>query len=394
MRDAPLPDDAPDTLELADPEGKTLHKPWAIPSGPQDSIGVELVCRGTVKEGCVDETTPDDDDPGEFGVELGLVEQRPKERPKGPQGSIGEEGDGTGEGDDDWSFDEGGVTTGWDVAADCVSGDGTFVALSGTDDCGITQTSSMMTAGGKQITGEGVGVFEAGGWEDGGDCCGDEDGADVALSEGGCCGDEDGAAVALSGGDDGVDVEGRTQRPLMRIEGDKQTTGEGEEGLDDEGGGCDDGGEPDCGALVDGEFGADVDESGVEGVEVGAGLDVAGACVGVSDGLLEDGDDAGGKTQLPARSKPRGQLTVGDADADDGDGVDGGLVTAGESEEVAGSEEDEGEDGSLVGGGEEGVCEVEGGSVVEGGLEGEGVEVCGGLVVVGGSVVGGSVGEG
>ena len=175
----------------------------------------------------------------------------------------------------------------------------------------------------------------------------------------------------------------------MRIEGDKQTTGEGEEGLDDEGGGCDDGGDSDCGAL-DGELGADVDESGVEGVEVGAGLDGAGACVGVSDGLLEDGDDAGGKTQLPARSKPRGQLTVGEGDAD-GDGVDGGLVTAGESEEVAGSE-DEGEDGSLVGG--EGVGEVVGGSVVEGGLEGEGVEVCGGLDVGGGSVVEGSVGEG
>ena len=164
MGDAPLSDDAPDTLELADPEGKRLHKPWAIPSGPQDWIGVELVCRGTVKEGCVDATTPDDNDPGELGVELelGLVEQRPKKRPSGPQGSIGEEGDGTGEGDDDWSFDKGAVTTGWDVAADSVS-DGTFVALSGTDDCRITQTSSTMTAGGKQITGEGVGVFEAGG---------------------------------------------------------------------------------------------------------------------------------------------------------------------------------------------------------------------------------------
>jgi len=124
VRDNPLLAGVPETLELGDPEEGTLHRPWAIPSGPQDSTGV--VCRDTVKGGCVDETTPDDDeggcdvgsgcggddDPGELGVELGLVEQRPKDRPKGPQGSIGEEGDGAGEGDDDWSFAEGEVTTG------------------------------------------------------------------------------------------------------------------------------------------------------------------------------------------------------------------------------------------------------------------------------------------
>ena len=392
MRDNPLLDGVPEMLELGDPEGGTLHKPWAIPSGPQDSTGVELVSGGTVTRGCVDETTPGndkgscdvcsgcggDDDPGELGVELGLVEQRPKDRPKGPQGSIGGEDDGAGEGDDDWSFGGGEVTTGWDVAAGCVGEDCTFVALPGTDDWGITQAPSMITAGATQTIGEGVGVFD-GGWEDGG----------------GCCGDEDGAGVALSGGEEGLDDEGRTQTPLMRIEGDKQTTGEGEEGFDDEGGGCEDGGGSDCGTLVDGKLGADVDESGVEGVEVGAGVDCAGVCVGVSDELLAGGDDAGGKTQLPARSKPSGQLTVGEEDEDSGCGADEGLVGTG-GFEVAGSEEGEGEDGSLVDGGDEGVGEVEGGSVVEGGsgVE-EGAEVvCGGLDVDGGSVVEGSVEEG
>jgi len=96
----------------------------------------------------------------------------------------------------------------------------------------------------------------------------------------------------------------------MLIEGDEQTTGEGEGGFDEEGGGCEDEGGSDCGTLVDGKLGADVDGSGVEGVEVGAGVDGAGVCAGVSDGLLAGEDDSGGKTHLPARSKPRGQLTV------------------------------------------------------------------------------------
>lgn len=178
MRDTLLPDDASGMLELGNPEGVVLHKPFAIPSGPQDSMGVELVCRGTVTEGCVDETTPGDDegscsvgsgcdgddDPGELGVELGLVEQRPKDRPKGPQGSIGEEDDGAGESDDDWSVGEGEVTTGWDVAPGCVNGDCVFVELPGTDDwgMGVTQAPSTMTAGSEQSTGEGVGVFDDG----------------------------------------------------------------------------------------------------------------------------------------------------------------------------------------------------------------------------------------
>jgi len=239
----------------------------------------------------------------------------------------------------------------------------------------------MMTAGGTQTTGEGVGVFDGGDcWEDARDCW--EDGGD-------CWADEDGAGVALSGGEEGLGDEGRTQTPLMRTVGDKQITGEGEEGFDDEGGGCEDGGDSDCGTLADGKLGADVDESGVEGVEVGAGVDGAGVCVGVSDGLLAAGDDAGGNTQLPARSKPRGQLTEGDADEVSGGGVDEGLMGTGEFE-VAGSEEGEGEDGSLVDGGEEGVGEVEGGSGVEEGAE----DVCGGSDVDGGSVVEVSVEEG
>jgi hypothetical protein len=116
--------------------------------------------------------------------------------------------------------------------------------------------------------------------------------------------------------------------------------------------------------------------------------------VGVSDGLLSGTtDDTGGRTQLPARSKPRGHLTDGDRDGDgvgEGVGDEGGEVswgveTACEFEEVAGSEEDGG-DGLLLGVG------VEGESVVEGGSD-ERVVGFGGSDVDGASVGEGLVGD-
>jgi len=175
----------------------------------------------------------------------------------------------------------------------------------------------------------------------------------------------------------------------MRINGDKQITGEGE-GVgvfdDEEGGGED----RTCGTLV----------GDVSGGEVGAELVCGGVVfdVGVSDGLLSGTtDDTAGRTQLPARSKPRGQLTDGDGEGvgvgeregegDESGEVSWGVETAGEFEEVAGSEEDGGgEDGLLPGVG------VEGGSVVEGESD-EGVVGCGGSDLDGASVVEGLVGE-
>ena len=281
---------------------------------------------------------------------------------------------------------------------------------------GVTQAPLTMTAGSEQSTSEGVGVVEDDCWEDGGESWGDGDDAGVVLSR----------------GNEGPDVEGRTQTPLMLNEGGEQTTGEGEGGFDEEGGGCEDG-DTDCGTFVDGKLGADVDESGVEGVEVGAGVDGAGVCAGVSDGLLAGEDDTGGKTHLPARSRPGGQLTVGEGDDDEGCAVDGGLdgklgadvdesvvegvevgagvdgagVCAGVSDGLLAGEDDTGGKTHLparskprgqltvgVGDDDEG-CEVDGGLVIRGeveevaGSEEGGGEEAGSLVgeVEGGSVV-------
>jgi hypothetical protein len=130
-------------------------------------------------------------------------------------------------------------------------------------------------------------------------------------------------------------------------------------------------------------------------VEVDAGL-VCGESVfdvGVLDGLLAGVDDAGGRTQLPSRSRPRGHLTECEGDGDgDGDGDEGGevgwvLVTAGEFGEVAGSEVD--------GGGADTLSTVWMGValLLRGGLDDEGAFVCGGSDDDGTSVVGELVGE-
>jgi len=143
---------------------------------------VEEVGKGNLKEGCEDESKPDDDGSGSdgdnesgwLGVELGEVGQRPRDRPKDPQGSIGAEDDGAGAGDDKRSVCEGEVSAGCEVAiAGCVTEDCTFVELAGTDGWGPIQTPSTMTEGDKQTTGEGegVGVFDCGGG------CEDEEGS-------------------------------------------------------------------------------------------------------------------------------------------------------------------------------------------------------------------------
>jgi hypothetical protein len=166
----------------------------------------------------------------------------------------------------------------------------------------------------------------------------------------------------------------------MRMKGVEQT-GDGEGvGVSDDEGGCE---VSACGTLV-GE---------VSGEEVGAGLVCGGVVfdVGVSDGLLSGGVRAG-RTQLPltSRSKPKRHLAGGEGEGEEDEvGEAGwGVVTAGEFEELGGSEEDGGgEDGLLPGVG------VEGGSVVEGGSDEEGAVGCGELDVDGASVVGGLVGE-
>ena len=170
------------------------------------------------------------------------------------------------------------------------------------------------------------------------------------------------------------DDESRTQASLIRIKGNTQFTCEGE-GVgvsDDEEGGCEDW----AGGTLVGD---------ASGVEVGADLVCEGVVfdVGVSDELLSRG-----RTQLPARSKPRRQLPEEDGEGDEGGEVGWGVVTAGESEEVAGSEEDGGEEDGLLPG-----VGVEGGSVVEGGSDEEGVVGCGGSGVDEASVVEGLVGE-
>ena len=148
VRDDPLSDEAPETLELGATVaggGVELHKPRATPSGPQDSTGMEEVCRedeskpGDDGGGC-----DGDDEPCWLGVELDEVGQRPRDRPKGPQGSIDVEGDDAGAGEDERSVCEG--TDGW----------------------GPMQTPSTMTEGDEQTTceddgvgvGVGVGMFD------------------------------------------------------------------------------------------------------------------------------------------------------------------------------------------------------------------------------------------
>jgi hypothetical protein len=94
---------------------------------------------------------------------------------------------------------------------------------------------------------------------------------------------------------------------------------------------------------------------------------------GVSDGLFASCDTEG-RTQLPARSKPKGQLTDWDEDGDEGGEVSWAGVTGGEFEWVGVTGEE--------GGGEERLSSgvgVEGGLLADDGDEG--AEFCGGLVI-------------
>jgi len=145
---------------------------------------VEEVCKGNPKEGCEDDSKPDDDGSGSdgdnktgwLGVELGEVGQRTRDRPKAPQGSIGAEDDGAGAGDDKLSVCEGEVSAGWDAVAGWVTGDCTFVELAGADGWGPIQRPSTMAEGDKQTTGEGDGEDEGVGVFDCGGGCEDEEG--------------------------------------------------------------------------------------------------------------------------------------------------------------------------------------------------------------------------
>lgn len=172
--------------------------PRPIPSGPQASNRLDVE-GGADEKGCED--PPDDENKGScdvgngcdrdndwdgIGVELaGGVEpadgmlardlegvvQRPRNWPKGPQGSIAAEDDGAGE-EEGLTVCAGDVGAGWDAVVGPIDGDGTPVELSkgddGFDDGGAAQTPLMVAKPGGQIIGEEAGALDDN--DTGGDC--------------------------------------------------------------------------------------------------------------------------------------------------------------------------------------------------------------------------------